>query len=48
MKDALQAILINTANRTFNGDFVYKSGVLANIELALGKKEFDRIIKTYL
>lgn len=39
MEDALKAIFMNTINRDFNGDFIYKSGVLSNIEIAIGKEK---------
>jgi hypothetical protein len=47
LKDALNAILMNTIHRDFNGDIMYKSGVLSNIEMALGEEEYNRSVELY-
>jgi ATP sulfurylase len=47
LEDALKAILLNTLHRKFNNDEVYKTGVLSNIEIALGKEEYDRLLELY-
>lgn len=41
MKDALKAILMNTINRDFDGDIVYKMGVLGNIRMAVGEQQYN-------
>jgi hypothetical protein len=48
MSNALGTILLNTINRDFDGDVIYKSGVLTNIAIALGKKKYDELVKLYL
>lgn len=47
LKSALKNILSNTINRDFGNDIMYKSGVLGNIKVAFGEKEFDRLVDYY-
>lgn len=47
MYEALEAILLNTINRNFDGDEIYKVGVLSNIRFALGSDEYDLLVKKY-
>jgi hypothetical protein len=47
LKDALKAILQNTIHRDFNGDIVYKSGVLTNIKIALGEEDYNYYVELY-
>jgi hypothetical protein len=41
LKDALKNIFANTVNRPFNDDYIYKMGVMGNIEVAVGKEQFE-------
>lgn len=45
MKKALEAILLNTLMQK---DTVYKTGILANIRMALGEEEYERLVNFYL
>jgi hypothetical protein len=47
MENALAAILMNTLHRDFNGDFIYKSGVLMNIKMALGDEKYEYYKELY-
>ena len=47
LEDALKAILMNTLHRDFNGDIMYKSGVLSNIRIALGEEKYDYFVELY-
>ena len=47
LEDALKAILLNTLNRDFKGDLMYKNGVLANIKMALGKEAYKSAVELY-
>ena len=47
-EDALVAIFINTINRKFQGDEMYKMGVLANIKMAIGEERYNHYMELYL
>lgn len=47
LEDALCAILMNTLHRDFNGDIMYKSGVLSNIRIALGEEKYNYFVELY-
>lgn len=47
LRSTLRLILMNTLNRDFKGDAVYKHGVLSNIKNTLGEEEYNTIIKLY-
>jgi len=47
MEDALAAILMNTIHRDFNGDFLYKAGVLSNIKIAIGEEKYEYYKELY-
>ena len=47
LEDALKAILMNTLHRDFNGDIMYKSGVLSNIRIALGEEKYNYFVELY-
>lgn len=47
-EDALVAIFINTINRKFEGDEMYKMGVLANIKMAIGEERYNHYMELYL
>jgi len=40
LRKSLRTILMNTINRDFGGDIMYKSCVLATIRAALGEEEY--------
>jgi hypothetical protein len=46
-EEALRAILINTLLRDFEGDIMYKSGVLHNIRVALGDEKYNYYVDLY-
>lgn len=46
-EDALQAIFLNTINKDFNNNRMYKAGVLMNIEMAVGKEKYNRYMELY-
>jgi len=47
MKHELKTILMNTIHRDFNGDVMYKAGVLTSIRLSLGDEEYNRAVELY-
>ncbi len=48
LTEALQTIFLNTVNRDFNGDWVYKGSVISNIEMVVGKKKCEEWKNFYL
>lgn len=47
LEDALKAILLNTINRDFKEDVMYKNGVLGNIKMALGEEKYKSAVELY-
>ncbi len=47
LEDVLKTIMLNTINREFNDNKMYKSGVLSHIEIAVGKEKFEEWEKIY-
>ena len=47
LKGVLKAILMNTLHRDFDGDTVYKYGVLENIRCVLGEEEYNYFVALY-
>ena len=47
LEETLGVIILNTLHRDFNGDIMYKSGVLGNIKEALGEEKYNHYVELY-